>query len=882
MNNKVYTPDLFSDAELDPLKPVESGPVQCLGMEFDNEEARREYFRDELRRKLPELRQIEGFPIGEDEDIIRLSDPPYYTACPNPWLNDFIQQWEEEKKDLTLEGKRSDSFKVSTPYASDVSEGKNNPVYMAHAYHTKVPHPAIMRYIMHYTQPGDIVFDGFSGTGMTGVAAGKCCDKDEIKSYKINGEVGLRHCILGDLSPIASFITYNFNNPIDKSNIVDIANNIISNVKAEYGYLYKTKHIDGNYGEISYVIWSDILECPNCSCELSYWKESVDEDFNIKQITCPKCGNVIQKSKDIQCKETSFSASGDVVTIVKKEPVYIRYSYNGKKYSKIPDSEDLNLIKESNNLIPKVFFPKNKIIRGVKTDELIRSGYSDISMLYTRRNLILFSSLWDKMKDMPILRFALTAVLVKTGSLLHNIGLKGGKINLAGALPNALFVPSALAERNVFELLEGKIKDLIKMNTSSLHRCVNQIQSATDLANIKNESVDYIFTDPPFGHNLMYSELNFIHEGWLNIFTNNKEEAIENSSQNKNITSYSNLMTASFSEYFRILKPGKWMTVEFSNTSASIWNAIQRAISKSGFVISVVRGLDKQQGSYNAQTSTTAVKQDLVISCYKPTSNLVNKMDNSNDKRVHAADFIEELLQHLPVHTIKNHSTTAVVERSPKILYDRLISYYVQRGWPIPMDAGEFQDMLRNTFIERDGMFFTASQALEYEEKRKETKGVIQMSFLISNEEEGIMWLKDKLKDAPKTYQEIQPDWMTSMTAPKKGDRLPELLDILEENFIKDEDGYWRKPDAEKAADLEALRLKRMAKEFALYLEQARKPKAKRMKDCRLEVLRYGFKDCYKRKDYEAIIAVGDHIQESLLLEDEILLQYYDSAAERV
>lgn len=74
MDKNIYTPQLFSDAELDPLKPVESGPVQCLGMEFENEEARREYFRDELRRKLPELRQIEGFPIGEDEDIIRLSD----------------------------------------------------------------------------------------------------------------------------------------------------------------------------------------------------------------------------------------------------------------------------------------------------------------------------------------------------------------------------------------------------------------------------------------------------------------------------------------------------------------------------------------------------------------------------------------------------------------------------------------------------------------------------------------------------------------------------------------------------------------------------------------------------------------------------------------
>lgn len=200
----------------------------------------------------------------------------------------------------------------------------------------------------------------------------------------------------------------------------------------------------------------------------------------------------------------------------------------------------------------------------------------------------------------------------------------------------------------------------------------------------------------------------------------------------------------------------------------------------------------------------------------------------------------------------------------------------------VPMDSIDFRKGLKQRFIERDGMYFTASQAQSYDEKRKDFTEFSPMGLFISSEAEGIAWLNNRLKDTPKTYQELQPDWMKDMIPPKKGDRLPELLDILEENFIKDEDGYWRKPDAEKAADLEALRLKRMAKEFALYLEQARKPKAKRMKDCRLEVLRYGFKDCYKRKDYEAIIAVGDHIQELLLLEDEILLQYYDSAAERV
>lgn len=142
--------------EMDAVSQQETGPVTVLGMTFSNDEERRAYFREQLRAKLPELRSIEGFPIGSDEDIVNLSDPPYYTACPNPWLNDFIAEWEQEKLQLEAEGKRHPNVVVNEPYAADVSECKANPIYMAHAYHTKVPHPAIMRYILHYTQPGDI------------------------------------------------------------------------------------------------------------------------------------------------------------------------------------------------------------------------------------------------------------------------------------------------------------------------------------------------------------------------------------------------------------------------------------------------------------------------------------------------------------------------------------------------------------------------------------------------------------------------------------------------------------------------------------------------------------------------------------------------------
>ena len=80
----------------------------------------------------------------------------------------------------------------------------------------------------------------------------------------------------------------------------------------------------------------------------------------------------------------------------------------------------------------------------------------------------------------------------------------------------------------------------------------------------------------------MYSELNSIWEGWLKVTTNNKEEAIINKEQKKSLFDYQSLMYKSFKEFYRVLKPGKWITIEFSNTSASVWNSIQNALQSVG------------------------------------------------------------------------------------------------------------------------------------------------------------------------------------------------------------------------------------------------------------------------------------------------------------
>lgn len=158
--------------------------VECLGMTFPSEDARREHFLKLLAEKLkdPAFRNQEGFPQGSDDAILAMSDPPYYTACPNPWLENFLEGRSEDH--LPDQGHKKE------PFAADVSEGKNDPIYNAHSYHTKVPHKAIIRYILHYTKPGDVVFDGFCGTGMTGIAARLCGDRKTVESlgYRVSAD----------------------------------------------------------------------------------------------------------------------------------------------------------------------------------------------------------------------------------------------------------------------------------------------------------------------------------------------------------------------------------------------------------------------------------------------------------------------------------------------------------------------------------------------------------------------------------------------------------------------------------------------------------------------------------------------------------------------
>lgn len=846
---------------------------------------------------IDKVRHIEGFPIARDEDIIALSRPPYYTACPNPFIEDFIREHGTPYNEATDDYHRE-------PFAADVSEGKNDPVYMAHSYHTKVPHKAIMRYILHYTKPGDIVFDGFCGTGMTGVAAQLCDSPEPIFKAQIEHEMpqvqwGARRAILNDLSPAATFIAFNYTSSFDSHDFVAEAERILNECENEYGWMYETRHTPSNgepvlditgsqvMGKINYIIWSDVFVCPSCGQEIVYWNEAIEKnDRNVgKTFTCPKCQSILKKTDCERAKVSAFESSiGEVVTYAKQVPAYIAYTVGKKKYVKLPDSYDTDLISRIENETINDWFPIIRVPDGDNTQQPIAShNFTYVHQYYFTRSLKVFAYLWEKAstsKYCDALRFLITSVLVKTGSKFHNIGIKDGKINLAGQMPNVLFVPSAVAEREIIDLIRGKLKDITAVfNLKKTSMPMISVGDAGNLTIPKN-SIDYIFVDPPFGNNINYSELNFFWEAWLKVRTNIGPEAIINHTQKKALFEYQDMMEKCLAEFYRILKPNRWITIEFHNSQNAVWNAINEAIQRAGFIIADIRVLDKQQGTFKQMTTSSAVKQDLVISAYKPKEGFVKEFHSRAGEPEMAWAFVRQHLQNVPITADGNHDgkLDIIAERQNYLLFDRMVAWHIMNGIPVPMDAHTFYDGLRQRFLERDGMFFLPDQVTEYDDKRAHMElDVQQMSFLVTDEKNAIAWLNYILAQGPKTYQEIQPLYLQELHQSKQ-EKMPELLDMLRENFVQDEKGAWYIPDLNNAADLAKVRRKALLKEFY----DSCVPGKGKLKVFRMEAIRAGFDECWKQRDFATIVSVGERLPEAALQEDQTLLMYYDNACSRV
>ncbi len=1012
-------------------------PVECLGMTFDSDEARREHFLGLVRDMLTELhtklggvpfttvedavermKLVEkwpmgdetrirdlaermrhadsskdllqrwkdevGFPHGEIEDILNLSDPPYYTACPNPFIADFIKHYGKPYDPETDDYRRE-------PFAADVSEGKNDPIYNAHSYHTKVPHKAIMRYILHYTEPGDVVFDGFCGTGMTGVAAQLCGDRKTVESlgYKVDDQgiiyqkeeetdesgkkrtvwkpfskLGARRAVLNDLSPAATFIAYNYNTPVDVQAFEREAKRILEEVEQECGWMYRTLHTassrtepqglidewaeklkacktveeirsllspqpsalstDPTWGRINYTVWSDVFVCPECTREVVFWEAAVDKEAGKvhKEFPCPHCGaNLTKRNMDRAWLTKYDKAIGQTIRQAKQVPVLINYSIGKKRHEKTPDAFDLALIEKIEELDIPYWFPTDRMPEGEESRRNDDIGLTHVHHFYTKRNLWVLNAFAHRSHKRPIRALWVATACTEGSSALN----RERPFGLPSKLSGTLYVSSMIREINALAFLQRKIE---KYETRGVGPYVSIAARSSTLLNEPDSSIDYIFTDPPFGGNLMYSELNFLWEAWLKVFTNNKPEAIANKVQGKGLPEYQRLMTECFKEYYRVLKPGRWMTVEFHNSKNRVWNSIQEALQTAGFVIADVRTLDKKQGSFKQVTSASAVKQDLIISAYKPNGGLEERFKLTAGTEEGVWDFVRTHLKQLPVFVSKDGKAEVIAERQNYLLFDRMVAFHVQRGVTVPLSAAEFYAGLAQRFPERDGMCFLPEQVAEYDKKRMKVKEVLQLQLFVTDEASAIQWLKQQLTRKPQTFQELHPQFLKEIGGWQKHEKPLELSELLEQNFLRydgkgpiprqivswmkqsaelrriiqeevslgratEENGQlstqssvlitrakdrWYVPDPNKASDLEKLRERALLREF----EEYRESEQKRLKVFRLEAVRAGFKKAWQERDYATIIAVARKIPEKILQEDPKLLMWFTNSLTRM
>jgi hypothetical protein len=926
--------EIFEKSIEEEIEERATKTVQCFGQTFPNDNARRAHYLEILRERLKDstFRQTEGFPVGSDEDILRLSDPPYYTACPNPFIEDFIKHYG---------GHYDPSIQYSRePFATDVSEGKNDPIYNAHSYHTKVPHKAIMRYILHYTEPGDLVFDGFCGTGMTGVAALLCGNPAAITDigYLVGPDASIQnedhetfsHCgaripILNDLSPAATLIAAGYNLTTDPEGFSIAAQKLLDQFNREYGWMYLTDdRKTGSSCPIRYTVWSEIFSCPDCAGEIEYWEQAYDESSGTidAEFKCPHCSARLTK-RELKRQTTTYFDKRLQATRTRQllRPVEIYYEFEGATRSKKPDEKDSVVLSRAEELLDSVDYPTDLMMfvqEGDEWGDLYRGYHEGISRVHDfclSRQLASFSLLWQMGNDLPseemkrLWRFTLQSVLVSFTR--RNRFLKNAYSQVNRALSGTLYIGSTVSEPTPSYVLSGKIKRFKNaIPTSSTHAAI--MTGSLAHTGIPGDSIDYVFVDPPFGGNLPYAELNFPWEAWLRVFTKAPQDAVVSDTQHKDLNIYTSMMTAGMREAYRILKPGRWITVEFHNSKNSVWAAIQEALGRAGFIIADVSVLDKGMKT-KKQMHAKAVDKDLVISAYKPNGGLERRFQVEAGTEEGVWDFVRTHLRQLPVFVKKGQQGQVIAERQQVLLFDRMVAFHVQRGVTVPISAGDFYQGLSQRFPERDGMYFLTEQVAEYEKKRMNAQDLAQLDLFISDEASAIQWLKQLLTAKPQTFRDLQPQFMRETQGGwQKHEKPLELSELLEQNFLRyDGTGEvpsqihsylstnfkelrslkkdapplslkgkdrWYVPDPNRAGDLEKLRERSLLREFDEY----RDAKQKKLKLFRLEAVRAGFRRAWQQNDYGTIVAMADKLPEDILQEDAMLLMWYTNSLTRL
>lgn len=596
-------------------------------------------------------------------------------------------------------------------YGAPLPASRRGPLFNAHAYSTKIAPEAAALMIASHTKPGATVFDGFGGSCTTAMGTLLCSRPTPemiatAKRLRLTVTWGPRHAVVYELSGLGSFLGETLCSRPSPEDFRKAAESILRQCEAEYGWMYQVRDDQDHEGDIRYAIWSECIRCHHCRAETSLWESSVclDPAEISSDFQCRRCGEVEKLNGHHRATVKRFDDTlGEEFTSRKRVLARVYGSTGSRSWSREPLSSDRVLLERVQATPIPQAFPVIPMMGkgGTNWGDLYRSGYHEgithVHHFYSRRNLIALASVNRLIAEAPcaqraILSLWLSSYNVSHSTLMTRVVAKRGQRDLVTTSnqPGVLYLSGLPVEKNVFDGLRRKIKTIAHALEclADTEGTVTIRQGSCTNTHLADNSIDYVFTDPPFGGNIPYSEANFLSEAWLGRFTKTAEEAIISPAQGKGLSEYEHLMAAAFHELNRIMKPSAKATVVFHSTQSSVWNALVSAFRSGGFSVEASSVLDKTQGSFKQVTTPNSVKGDSLILLRK---GVIAKQENGHD--------VKAVIRGLVVKALRGRDPT---EQTNQRLYSRFIKQYIDEHAEPPLGATAFFKELEQHFV-RDG-----------------------------------------------------------------------------------------------------------------------------------------------------------------------------------
>ena len=659
----------------------------------------------------------------------------YYSGDqPNPNLRAFV---EEHLREHPYDPE-TDDYDVPA-FDKPIETTKATAIYNMHTYWSKKPHDAIRQYIHHYTEEGDLVLDPFCGSGGTALAA------------LMEG----RKAIAIDRSPAATFITKNYCTPVDVEKLKEAFEELKRKVATEIEWLYETK-CDRCEGKATtgYTVYSQVFRCGRCMEKVTLF-DCVEVEGETAQgkpqkvNVCPHCYKRGHREV-IRSQSEKFGSVPVMVSYLCKsgcKPARSVRKHNDEddKKREYFQEYDLGKIREIEGKAIPYWYPQGFDMTGFsryQRDALRLYNIKEVSDMFTKRNLWALAAVNNAINSVERvdLRVLLTWAVLKCSRMMRFCNDGIGRI-----MSGTYYIPQIGRDSHVLSYISEAFGDVLAHHIAKRVEIANQpleafisTEDARRLKAIPDTSVDYVFTDPPYAEKVQYGELNFIWEAWLNFDTRwHDEEIIVNEVRGRTEADWVEMVHQVMAECYRVLKPGRWLSLCYHDTSEGTWSLVQDIMREVGFEVQSgdsVLFIETTQKTHNQIHADKVNKRDLVINFRKPKPGEAAPEISFTGEETDAT-FSEKLRA-----IIIGYLTTHPGSTKDRI-YDEAVSRMVRAGQMEPHNFDELLAQVADSVKEpaRKNLFETADPDLfgTHEVNRwylKEQGGSVEVSDRLTEE----------------------------------------------------------------------------------------------------------------------------------------------------